>query len=208
MRQDIYFLSEGLKLEGVLYAPEKEGKFPAAIVLHPHPQFGGSMHNNVVDAVCEELEKSMVALKFNCRGVGRSEGYSTGGKEEGKDVEAAIEFLKIQDLVDEKRLAFIGYSWGTYAGLPVTYKNPDIKVIVGISCPVGLWNYNYMQECDKPKLMIVGTRDQFAPLERFKNLFEKLSDPKELYLLETDHFYIGAENKLASKVLEFLGKYL
>lgn len=208
MRQDIIFQSEGLKLEGVLYAPEGQENFPAAIVLHPHPQFGGSMYNNVVDEVCEKLEKTMIALKFNCRGVGRSEGHSSGGKEEGKDVEAAIEYLKSNKTVDQSRIAFIGYSWGSYVGLPVTYKNPDIKLVVGISCPVGLWNYNYLRECDKPKLMIVGSHDSFAPQEKIERLFKQLKDPKELYFFDTDHFWIGQEKNMADKVSEFLNAFL
>ena len=166
------------------------------------------MYNNVVDAVCEGLEPSMVALKFNCRGVGRSEGQSSGGREEGKDVKAAIEFLKTHEIVDQKRIVFIGYSWGTYVGLPVTHKNPDIKVLVGIACPVGLWSYNYLRDCEKPTLLIGGTYDQFAPQEKLKQLFDLLPDPKEQFFLETDHFYLGQERIIVTKISEFLKKYL
>jgi alpha/beta superfamily hydrolase len=206
MKSAIEFQSNILKLEGVLYYPEEGNNFPAAVVTHPHPQFGGSMYNNVVDAVCEELENSMGAMKFNCRGVGGSEGVSTGGEEEWQDVEAAIAFLKTHELVDPGRLAFIGYSWGTYVGLPVTYQNPDIKLVVGISCPVGMWNYGYLKNCQKPILLTVGKKDQFAPIGKIKKLFEALPDPKELFLLEADHFYIGYEHELATKVSEFVKK--
>jgi alpha/beta superfamily hydrolase len=208
MRKAIHFFSSNLKLEGVLYSSENKEKLPAAIVLHPHPQFGGSMHNNVVDTVCEELEPKMYALKFNCRGVGRSEGISSGGVGEGKDVEAAIGFLKTIEGIDQNRIAFIGYSWGTYVGLPVTYKNPDIKVIIGISCPVGLWNYKYLHECNKPKLLTVGTYDSFAPTEEIRKLFGTLQDPKELFLLDTDHFYMGQEKNLTMKISAFLKEFL
>ncbi len=208
MRQDIEFLSDGLKLEGIMYGPKNEGIFPAAVVTHPHPQFGGSMYNNVVDAICEELEGSIIALKFNCRGVGRSEGHSSGGKEEGRDVLAAIEYLKTNKAIDPNKLVFIGYSWGTYVGLPVVYKNPDIKILIGISCPIGLWNYDYLRESDKPKLMIVGSHDSFAPKEKIQSLFNQLKDPKELFFLETDHFYVGQENNMARKVSEFIKGFL
>jgi alpha/beta superfamily hydrolase len=207
MKKTISFLSDNLKLEGMLYYPEAQSNLAGAIVLHPHPQFGGSMDNNVVDAICEQLEHSMIALKFNCRGVGGSEGHSTGGKEEGKDVLAAISYLKTNKAVDQEKLVFIGYSWGTFAGLPVTHKNPDIQVVVAISCPVGMWNYDYLKECIKPKLLIVGTHDQFAPLDKTTQLFNQLSDPKELYTLKTDHFYMGQEKNMADKVTEFLKKY-
>ncbi len=210
MRKDIFFLSDGLKLEGVLYSPKKvpEKPLPAAIVVHPHPQFGGSMYNNVVDAVCEELENSMFALKFNCRGVGRSEGTHSGGKEEGKDVLSAIEYLKENVSIDRKRIIFIGYSWGTYVGLPVTNQNPDIKLLVALSCPVGLWNYGYLKKSEKPKLLIVGSYDQFAPKEKIERLFKHLLDPKELFILETDHFYMGQERTMATKVSDFLERFL
>ena len=208
MKKSVSFLSDDLKLEGILYTPKEVDNSPAAIVTHPHPQFGGSMYNNVVDAVCEELEHSMVALKFNCRGVGRSEGYSTGGEVEGNDVRAAIEFLKSTETIDKNRIVFVGYSWGTYVGLPVTYQNPDISIIVGISCPVGLWNYNYLKDCAKPKLLTIGTYDQFAPKEKIEKLFKNLKDPKELFILETDHFYIGHEKNLATKISSFLAEFL
>lgn len=210
MKKFVNFLSDEFNLEGVFYTPKAAGMYPAAIVVHPHPQFGGSMDNNVVDAVCEELENSIIALKFNCRGVGRSEGNSSGEKEMGRDVTAAINFLKTTELaqVDQKRIAFIGYSWGTYIGLPVTYKNPDIKLLVGISSPVGLWNFNYLKEADKPKLLTVGLHDSFAPIEKVKDLFNKLPDPKELFSLNTDHFWVGHEKALATKVSEFLHKFL
>jgi len=208
MKRNIFFPSDHLKLEGVLYYPGNQNKLPGAVVLHPHPQFGGSIYNNVVDAVCEKLETSMVALKFNCRGVGRSEGQSTGGKEEGKDVLAAINCLKTNKAVDPQKLIFIGYSWGTFVGLPVTYNNPDIKLLVGISCPLGMWNFDYLRECDKPKLMIGGAYDQFAPIDKIKRLFNQLSKPKELFILETDHFYAGQEAKMAEKVSEFLRGFL
>jgi hypothetical protein len=206
MRKNVFFQSDHLKLEGVLYSPENQSNLPGAVVVHPHPQFGGSMHNNVVDAVCEELETSMIALKFNCRGVGRSEGHSTGGQEEGKDVLAAINYLKTNKAVD--RLIFVGYSWGTYIGLPVSYKNPDIELLVAISCPVGLWNYDYLKDCDKPKLIIGGAYDQFAPIDKIKHLFNQLSKPKQLFILETDHFYGGQEKILVIKVTEFLKEFL
>ena len=92
-----------------------------------------------------------------------------------EDVEAAIDHLMASDDVDPTQIAFIGYSWGTYVGLPVTHKSPNIKLIVGISCPVGLWNYNYLRECDKPKLLIVGNYDSFAPKEKIQHLFDRLS---------------------------------
>jgi alpha/beta superfamily hydrolase len=208
MRRKVSFNSESFKLEGVLFAPDSEGPFPAAIVLHPHPEFGGSMNNNVVDAICERLESSMIALKFNCRGVGRSEGISSGGQNEAQDVLAAIEFLKADSRVEHSKLGFVGYSWGTYVGLPVTYKNPDIQVLIGIACPVGLWNYNYLLEAEKPKLLVAGAYDQFAPVAQIKRLFAQLLEPKEFLLLETDHFYGGQERPMANKVKEFLSKFL
>ncbi|MHA1263977.1 MAG: alpha/beta hydrolase [Candidatus Helarchaeota archaeon] len=207
MRTEVFFTSENFKLEGVLYSPAEQGVYPAAIVLHPHPQYGGSMANNVVDAICAKLEESMVALKFNCRGVGRSEGVSTGGKEEGKDVLAAINFLKSKEGVNKNKLIFIGYSWGTYVGLPVTFDNPDIQLLIAVACPVGLWNYSYMKKCKKPKLFITGTHDQFAPREKLESLYEKLPEPKELNILETDHFYWGQERQLANIIQKFLMKY-
>lgn len=206
MREKIFFQSNSFKLEGVLYSPQVGESLSAAIVLHPHPQFGGSMDNNVVDAICDKLAEFIVVMKFNCRGVGRSEGVSTGGQEEGRDVLAAISYLKSNAGVhiDPERIIFIGYSWGTYAGFPVVYLNPEIKMLVGIACPIGLWSYNYLEACKKPKLLITGSFDQFSPREKMQQLYDRLPEPKNLIVLETDHFYWGQERALANHVAEFI----
>ena len=83
-----------IALEGVMFRPDGGGPFSAAVVCHPHPLYGGSMDNNVVNAVCHALvERSIIALKFNFRGVGRSEGSHSGGNDEPLDLKAAIDYV-------------------------------------------------------------------------------------------------------------------
>ncbi len=102
-----------LLLEGVLGLPEGNGPFPAVIVCHPHPLYGGSMDNNVVNSLCEAfMTASLVSFKFNFRGVGESQGEYSGGKREAEDVSAAIDYVSGVSEVDNQRLGLAGYSAG------------------------------------------------------------------------------------------------
>jgi len=104
-----------LTLEGVCHLPEGTGPFPVAVVCHPHPLYGGTMDNNVVYAVCQTLcQRGILALRFNFRGVGRSEGM-VGGMGDPEDVVAAISFIISMDRVDVARVGLCGYSAGAVA---------------------------------------------------------------------------------------------
>ena len=206
----IIFPSAGLSLEGILAVPEGSGPFPTVIVCHPHPLYGGSMDNNVVDSLSETLtQASLVSFKFNFRGVGRSQGESGQGIGEQEDVEAAISFISTVKEVDAKRIGLAGYSAGAGFAFPVGFNDARIKALAAVSPPLPMFDFDFLKRCLKPKLLILGSRDSFIPTDQFLEFCQSLPEPKEYESIEgADHFWWGYESGLAAKVVAFFTKVL
>jgi len=206
----ISFSSGGLVLEGILDIPEGAGPFPAVIVCHPHPLYGGSMDNNVVNSLSETLEQaSLASIKFNFRGVGGSQGEFGQGIGEREDVKAAISFISTVKEVDSKRIGLAGYSAGAGFALPVSFNDDRIKALAAVSPPIPMFDFEFLKSCLKPKLLISGSRDELIPIDEFLEFCQNLSEPKECISIEgADHFWWGYESRLAAKVAAFFTKVL
>ena len=206
----VSFPSGELFLEGVLAIPEGAGPFPAVIVCHPHPLYGGSMDNNVVYSLSEALtQASLASFKFNFRGVGGSQGEFGQGIGEQEDVEAAISFINTVKKVDSKRIGLAGYSAGAGFALPVGLNDVRIKALAAISPPLPMFDFDFLKGCPKPKLFISGSRDNFTPADQFLEFCQNLPAPKEYESIEgADHFWWGYESRLAAKVTAFFTKVL
>jgi len=177
----VSFPSGELFLEGILAIPEGAGPFPAVIVCHPHPLYGGSMDNNVVYSLFEALtQASLASLKFNFRGVGGSQGEFGQGIGEQEDVEAAISLNDVR-----------------------------IKAMAAVSPPLSMFDFDFLKVCPKPKLLISGGRDNFTSADQFLKFCQNLPEPKEYESIEgADHFWWGYESRLATKVTAFFIKVL
>jgi alpha/beta superfamily hydrolase len=206
----VSFPSGNLILEGILAIPEGPGPFPAVIVCHPHPLYGGSMDNNVVHSLCETLtQASLASFKFNFRGVGDSQGKYGQGIGEQEDVEAAISFTSTVEEVDSKRIGLAGYSAGAGFALPVGLNDVRIRALAAISPPLSMFDFDFLKDCPKPKLFISGSRDDFTPADQFLEFCQNLPEPKECGSIEgADHFWWGYESRLAAKVTAFFIKVL
>ena len=206
----VSFPSGELFLEGVLAIPEGAGPFPAVIVCHPHPLYGGSMDNNVVYSLSEALtQASLASFKFNFRGVGGSQGEFGQGIGEQEDVEAAISFINTVKKVDSKRIGLAGYSAGAGFALPVGLNDVRIKALAAVSPPLNMFDFDFLKDCPKPKLFISGSRDNFTPADQFLEFCQNLPAPKEYESIEgADHFWWGYESRLAAKVTAFFTKVL
>lgn len=204
----IEFASQNLSLEGLLGIPPGIGPFAALILCHPHPLYGGNMHNNVVSAICAQVEKQGLAwLKFNFRGVGRSEGNFAGGIGEKEDARAALNFIAHQELINSERIGICGYSFGSIVALQLAVEDPRVKAVAGISPfiepPSLLDNYK------RPKLFICGTEDEYIAPENLQTLIAKVPEPKELIFFPgADHFWTIHEEQMARRVSEFFKKHL
>jgi uncharacterized protein len=208
--QRVSFPSGNLILEGILLTPQSAGPFPAVIICHPHPLYGGSMDNNVVNSLSETLTRaSLATFKFNFRGVGRSQGEFGQGMGEQEDVEAAIAFVSKVTEVDSERIGLAGYSAGAGFGLAASFDDDRIKALAGISPPLTKLDFKLLRSWPKPKFIILGSRDHLIPIANFLEFCQNLPEPKECQSIEgADHFWRGYESTLATKVVAFFIRVL
>jgi hypothetical protein len=205
-KTSIIIPSGDIKLEGIIHRPTAQ-PVAGAVVCHPHPLFGGSMENSVVMAVSDALcERGMSVLRFNCRGAGKSEGSYGWIKKDKADVRSAVSFISSEESLES--IALVGYSWGCWVGFSSIIDDPRVKVLIGISPSIDAYDFNFMIDCTKPKLFIVGDNDKFISKSDFLVFYEKLSSPKEyLFVQGTDHFYVGKESVVSDKCSEFLSRF-
>ena len=208
--REVRFPSGELSLEGILHIPEGAGPFPAVIVCHPHPLYGGSMENNVVNSLCAALTQAgFLAFKFNFRGVGRSQGEFGQGIGEQEDVRAAISFLNGVAEADAARLGLAGYSAGAGFSFPVGVADARIKALAAVSPPLSMFDFASLDDCVKPKFLISGSLDDIAPSSQFQQFCQGLPRPRECVTVEgADHFWWGYEFNLANEIADFFAKML
>jgi hypothetical protein len=195
-------------LEGIMGIPEGPGPFPLVAICHPHPLYGGSMYNHVVDSVCASLGKKEIAwLKFNFRGVGKSGGSFGNGIGEKDDAKAAISFGEGQPQVNPGRIGLCGYSFGSLVALAVAVEDSRVKAAAGIAPFVQ--PEDLLNRYDRPKLLVCGTQDEFVDSKALEEIVRKMPEPKELALYPgVDHFWMGEEEAMGEKVGRFFEKYL
>ena len=176
----------------------------AAIVCHPHPQYGGTMHNRVVyRAAKSALQAGFPALRFNFRGVEKSEGESSDGPGERDDARAALDYLVGR--FPGIPIVMMGFSFGAWIGLTVGAADPRVRALVGLGLPTGSADWTCLRNINKPLLIVQGTSDIFGPRAEIEALFSTLPEPKRLHWVEgADHFF---RNKLA-EVQMVVGSFL
>ena len=187
-----------LKLEGLLSLPEGEAP-GASVVCHPHPLYGGSMYNNVVEAVLDALwRRQFATLRFNFRGVGDSEGEYDGGEGELDDVREAVAFLAAKAAVTSVMLA--GYSFGASVSLRAGLTDPAVNRLVLVALPVAVMT-GPSDSASKPVLLVSGDRDSYSPVEPLRTLASKLGSRARLEILAgADHFFAGYEARLSALI--------
>jgi len=195
----VVFRSAELQLEGLIALPESRAA-GAAVVCHPHPMYGGSMHNNVVEAVLDALwRRGFATLRFNFRGVGGSEGEYDGGEGEAEDALAAARFLATKAEVQTVTVA--GYSFGAAMSLRAGLSDPAVNRVIAIALPVAMMNAGVREGASKPVLLVSGDRDSYSPVEPLRELTQKLGGGARLEIVPgADHFFGGYEPQLSSVI--------
>jgi uncharacterized protein len=183
----------GLQLEALLSVPEGLPFRGGVICCHPHPQYGGDMYHPVITRAVEAAsEESLVTLRFNFRGVGESGGVYGEGIGEKEDVLSAVEYVASRLKSSSSPLIVFGYSFGAWVGLSAGVQDRRIKGLVAIAPPVELYNFGFLKESRKRKLIIAGDRDVYCPVSPLEDWFQDLEEPKSLTLLPgTDHFFFS-----------------
>jgi alpha/beta superfamily hydrolase len=166
------------------------------VVCHPHPEYGGDMHNTVVLAAVRGcLDAGWAALRFNFGGVSASGGRYGGGSEEVRDVGAAVAALRAA-LLERAPLAIVGYSFGAWAGARAACDVADLRRVIAIAPPIGFFDWSFAAALPAPLAVIVGDRDQYCPRERLALLGS--ADVK--MLPGADHFLAGREAEVAAAI--------
>jgi len=151
------------RIECVLKRPDAADTPSAAVVCHPHPLFGGTMHNKVVHAAAEAIvDAGIPVLRFNFRGVGGSGGTHDGGRGEQDDLRSVLDHLA--RLFPDRRLLVAGYSFGAFVALALGCRDPRAHALIGIGIPVNLVGFGFLRDCRKPLTLIQGDGDAFGPL--------------------------------------------
>ncbi len=189
----------------------------AAVVCHPHPLFGGTLHNKVVFHTMKALNSfGFPVLRFNFRGTGLSQGEHDRGLGEVDDVRAALDWLDAQYHLP---LIFAGFSFGAAIGMRAACADPRVRAVIGIGTPVvpvaadteevRVYTFDFMKDCTKPKLLVSGARDQFGPRAKLEALAASLPEPKKLVVIEgADHFFEGRLRELRDAIESWLKEAL
>ena len=197
----VAFESDGLKLEGLL-ALNGSPDAHAAVVCHPHPQYGGSMHNDVVEAVLEAFQGiGYSTLRFNFRGVGASEGTYGGGEREVNDAIAAVRFISSRLGARVSRCVLAGYSFGALVACKAGYDLDGVTAIVAVAPPIGLADFSFLCRTPRPVALVCGDRDGFCARESLEQLHRGLTGRKAIRIVSgADHFFGGFEADLNASI--------
>jgi hypothetical protein len=191
------------RLEALLNAGSPDATH-AAVVCHPHPLFGGTLHNKAVFHAMKALNGfGFPVLRFNFRGTGLSEGEHADGIDEVEDVRAALNWLEREYLLP---VIFAGFSFGAAVGLRAAYADPRVPALIALGLPVvavdnRTYDFEFMRTCVKPKLFISGSRDHYGPPGKLEALVESFPEPKKLVRIEGgDHFFEGRLHEMRAAI--------
>jgi alpha/beta superfamily hydrolase len=188
------------RLEALLEEPEDQAPREAVLVCHPHPQFGGTMHNKVVYRLARGMRRAgAVALRFNYRGVNLSEGNYDNSVGELEDARAALEFLRSR--YPELPFSLAGFSFGSRIILKLGCAVAGASRLIAVGFPAGDAASRSLGSCEIPRVFIQSTNDQFGPREAMESYFSSLKDPKELIWVEArDHFFAAGLDEFEEAV--------
>jgi alpha/beta superfamily hydrolase len=203
------------QIETLLWSPLEQhaGHKPplAAVVCHPHPLFGGTMHNKVVYQTAKTIHRfGLPVARFNFRGVGSSEGTHDNGAGEALDVLAVIDFLAQE--YPETPLLVAGFSFGSWVGLRAGCGDARVTELIGLGLPVGDLDHRgfaYLDTCDKPKLLVTGEFDRFGPPHKLREMVERFpahvqQKTRVAIVRGGDHFFTGHLTELDREITKWM----
>ena len=195
----IFLMAGAVKIEGLLQTLSGD---KGVVISHPHPLYGGSMHNNVVESLVQAYQQAgYTTLRFNFRGVGSSQGEYDNGQGEQEDVKAALHYLAEQgkNVVD-----LAGYSFGAWVNALTRPDGDIVRRMVMVSPPVAFLDFGSVEPLPQLRLVIAGSRDEIAPPELIKTILPNWNSNARLEIIEgADHFYGGHTGKLESILADY-----
>ncbi len=198
--RSISFDSGGIKVEALL------AEFPGtngAVISHPHPLYGGDMHNSVVEAAVKTYTESQISiLRFNFQGVGRSEGSFDQGLGEQENVMAAVKYVYDSG---RNKIDLVGYSFGAWINARCAGRKPEIDRLIFISPPLAVLEFSFMQITPSLKLIVTGSRDTYAPPSLIEKMIPSWNPAVQFEVIDgADHFYQGYLERLRLIITGFL----
>jgi len=198
------------QLEAILKEPRQGPSRGVALVLHPHPLGGGTMHNKVVFRAAAALnDAGLTTLRINFRGVGQSTGQHDEGRGELDDVRAALDYLAAQ--YPGQRIVLCGFSFGARVGLDSGIADPRVAFLIGIGTPLEKYDFTFLNACRKPLLLVHGENDEFGDVEELRRLVSELekSTPVQLVVIPgAGHFFDDRLDDLKHAITDWVNKQL
>ncbi len=209
---EVIFNGPAGRLEG-RYQPSKEKSAPIAIILHPHPQFGGTMNNQIVYQLFYLFQKrGFTTLRFNFRPIGRSQGEFDHGAGELSDAASALDW--VQSLHPDSKSCWVaGYSFGAWIGMQLLMRRPEIEGFMSIAPQPNTYDFSFLAPCPSSGLIINGDADKVAPEKDVNGLVEKLKTQKGILITHrtlpgANHFFNGKVDELMSECEDYLDRRL
>jgi alpha/beta superfamily hydrolase len=203
--QSLFLEGPAGRLEAILWTPVRsQSPLLAAVVCHPHPLFGGTMHNKVVYNAAKTMDAlGIPVLRFNFRGAGLSAGEHDNGRGEQGDVQAALDFLAAQ--FPDIPLLLAGFSFGSVVGLRVGCRDARVSELIGIGIPVNGSDFSFLRDCPKPKLFVHGSNDKFGARKKVEEVVAPLPGENRLVVVEdADHFFAGHLDEFNAAIANWL----
>jgi alpha/beta superfamily hydrolase len=193
------------KIEALLEEPEDQAPNAAVLVCHPHPLHGGTMHNKVVYRIARGVRRAgAVVLRFNYRGVNRSEGRYDNGVGEMEDTRCAMQALRTR--YPDLPFTLAGFSFGSRIILKLGCEIPDVSRMIAVGFPPGYQESWELGRCQTPRVFIQSTHDEFCSKDAMEEYFASLPGPKELIWIEArDHFFASALDEFEEAVSRSCG---
>ena len=195
-----------------MYKQTGDKTSPIAILLHPHPIYGGTMNNKVVYSMYHTFaDAGFNVLRFNFRGVGSSQGEYDRGEGELEDATAALEWLQANNF-NARACWVAGFSFGAWIGMQLLMRRPEITSFVSIAPPATMYDFSFLAPCPTSGLIVHGTQDQIAPLDEAEKLVERLHMQKGIHIQLTriegaNHYFQGYLEQLDQAVATYLATH-
>ena len=191
------------------YSQGSETGCPVALILHPEPYQGGTMNNKVTFLLYQEFKlRGFSVLRFNFRGVGRSQGSFDGGEGELSDAAAVLDWVQSQNLYS--RYTFIaGFSFGSWIGMQLMMRRPEIEGFISISPPADKFDFSFLAPCPASGLIVHGKKNRRVPFENIEKIVDRLSIQKDVeidleFVNEADHIFNRHHDELMDVIRAYL----
>lgn len=205
---DVIFNGPDGRLEG-RYQPGKGDNSPLALILHPHPQYGGTMNNKIVYYLFHSFaRRGFATLRFNFRGVGRSQGEFDQGIGELSDAASALDWLQTYN-PDAPTAWVAGFSFGAWISMQLLMRRPEIDGFLSIAPPANLYDFTFLAPCPSSGLILNGTADDIVTPQSVQKLVDKLKQQKGITIHHdvvegADHFFENKHEELVTSVNDYL----